>query len=447
MNETSLHTPLSTQEKPAPKRKRKKSEKNLWKRNGVYYFVRMVKGERNPVTLETRDLEVAKAKRDALLAAKDGKEIERVLGRSKKPIATLEEIETAYTAADHPRDKTRAHNLRQLFLVARRGLDRDEVKNLSSSVLTGALVDNYQNDAVARARAAAKEAGLGARETEALVDKAKYSANRVLAQARSVFANEKPFRALQLPASLQEFRDRDEFKITRDLAFRPMSRAEMELFGAKSKALRRLALRAGHAVGPTGSVLGGAEVARGAYLTWLLMRWLGLRNEEVEHCKPAEWIVEKTGRDGKKLHVLRITNYEYFKVKGIGSIRDLPLPTWLLQELREFCGYNAEKKAYAREWLVADTTPTDRFNITHRSVNEWMARVYAVGIRAGKLSKTTEVRTAYDFRKQAGSALLEQGASIVEVSKWLGHRDVNTTTKWYVNLLRELPVLSELSVA
>lgn len=403
----------------------------------------MVKGERKPVSLDTRDLEVAKAKRDALMAAKDGDEINRVLGRTDRAIATLQEIDDAYRNTDWPRQKTRENNLRALWFIVRRALKRDDIgvtartaaqiekdpipaNALKATVFTGELVDHYQNDAVARARAAAKEQQLDVDQTEALIDQAKYSANRVLAQGRSVFANEKPFRALQLPKkSLQEFRDRDEFKIMRDLAFKPMSSAEMALFGDESKQLRARGVA-------------GDPFALGAYLTWLVMRWLGLRNEEAEHCKPGEWIVEKTGRDGKKLHVLRITNYEYFKVKGVGSIRDLPLSPWLLEEIQTL--------TKGKEWLVSDHTPTDRSNITHRTVNDWMDDVYKAAIKAGKLPAGTQVRTAYDFRKQAGSALLAQGASIVEVSKWLGHRDVNTTTKWYVNLLRELPVLTELSV-
>lgn len=429
MNETSLPSPLHTAEKPSEKRKRNKKTKNIYKRGEIWYFVRMVKGERKPVSLETTDKETAITKRDALMVASGQTEIDRVLNREHRATATLSEIETAYKAADHPRQKSRENNLRALWLVVRRGLGR-EIDKLDASELNGALVDNYQDDAVARARARAKAAKMSEAETENEVDQAKYSANRVLAQARSVFANEKPFRGLKLPACIEEFRSRDMFPVMRDLAFRPMSKTEMDLFGAESKVLREVAKT-------------NAE-ARGTYVTYLLMRWLGLRNEEVEFCKPAEWIVEKEVEDRrtglrKTITVLRVTNYTYFKVKGVGSIRDLPLADWLRDEIKAF--------AKDREWLVSDANLTERANITHRSINDWMAAVYEVAFKSKVLPKGCEIRTAYDFRKQAGSELLAQGASIVEVSKWLGHRDVNTTTKWYVNLLKELPVLSELSVA
>lgn len=429
MNETDLPSALHTAGATGTKRKRNKKTKNIYKRGEIWYFVRMVKGERKPVSLETSDKDLAIAKRDALMAASGQGEIDRVLNRTHKNTASLEEIETAYLAADWPRQKSRENNLRALWLVVRRGLGR-EIAGLDASALTGSLVEKYQDEVVARARARAKEEKLGEAETQHLVDQAKYSANRVLAQGRSVFANEKPFRALHLPDCIDEFRARDPFQIVRDLAFKPMSKTEMDLFGAKSKVLRTVGLA------------GNAE-ALGAYATWLVMRWLGLRNEEAEFCKPDEWIVEKevqdrrTG-DRKKIHVLRITNYPYFKVKGVGSIRDLPLSDWLLEELRLV--------SKGREWLVSDANLTARRNITHRSLNDWMAVVYTEAIKEKILPKGCEIRTAYDFRKQAGSELLAQGASIVDVSKWLGHRDVNTTTKWYVNLLRELPVLADLSV-
>ncbi|HYC64333.1 MAG TPA: tyrosine-type recombinase/integrase [Reyranellaceae bacterium] len=392
----------------------------------------MVKGERKPVSLETSDLAVAIAKRDAMLAAKNTEEVERVLGRARN-IASLAEIDTAYRAADWPRQKTRENNLRALWLIVRRGTGGTKVDlERSSSVLTGQLVDRYQDDVVRQARAEAAAKKLSKEETESLVDRAKYSANRMLAQARSVFANEKPFRGMRLPPDLEEFRGRDEFKVTRDLAFKPMTRAEMDLFAAESRELRVPALDDKD------------EVKRGIYLTWLCMRWLGMRNEEVEFCKPAEWIVEKTVVDrttgvAKPIHVMRITNREYFKVKGVGSIRDLPIAPWLLAELRVF--------SQGREWLISDANATARANITHRDINIWIAGVQRDAIATRELPAGTAERTAYDFRKQAGSELLEQGASIVEVSKWLGHRDVNTTTKWYVNLLRELPILGGLSVA
>ena len=71
-----------------------------------------------------------------------------------------------------------------------------------------------------------------------------------------------------------------------------------------------------------------------------------------------------------------------------------------------------------------------------------MDAVYTAAIAAGELPAGTASRTAYDWRKQAGSELYAKTKDILQVSKWLGHQSVHTTTKWYVNLLRGLPSLA-----
>jgi len=95
-----------------------------------------------------------------------------------------------------------------------------------------------------------------------------------------------------------------------------------------------------------------------------------------------------------------------------------------------------------REWLIPGDSPTERYNVTHRHVNEWMADVYARAVVEKRLPEGIEVRTAYDWRKQAGSELYQKTKDILQVSKWLGHQSVHTTTKWYVNLIGGLPSLA-----
>lgn len=45
--------------------------------------------------------------------------------------------------------------------------------------------------------------------------------------------------------------------------------------------------------------------------------------------------------------------------------------------------------------------------------------------------------TAHDLRRAAGAILLRNGASIYEVSKFLGHSSVKVTERWYLDLLKE----------
>ena len=78
MIETTLAAELATPQKVATRRPRKASLKNLMKVNGIWYFKKFVKGKREfngrktPFSLETRDENVAKAKRDAILRAANG---------------------------------------------------------------------------------------------------------------------------------------------------------------------------------------------------------------------------------------------------------------------------------------------------------------------------------------------------------------------------------------
>jgi integrase len=426
MNETVSTTPISTPETPAERKPRKRELKNLTKRNGVWQFHKVVNGNRyfhgrkTPFTLDTRDVNVAKAKRDALLKAGNGAEIDRVLGRTSVTVATIQEVCDAFELADYPREKTRKKYMRDLRLILRTAWGEKSLEKVPITDLTGEVVHRYQDAVVARVRAA------GHADISEEMQVAKYSANRAVIQARSIFANEKPFRKLNLPRPVS-FLEADLFQVERDLSFVPMTEAEVALFAAKSKELRARAL--GEPV-PEASAAAALtpDQAAGAYLQYLCMRWLGMRNSEVEFCKPQEWFVE-TPRGW----VLRITNRPYFLVKAVGSVRDLPLAEWLRVELKQLAG--------EREWLIPGEGWI-RKDITAYTLNEWMGAVYAAALEAKELPAGTETRTAYDWRKQAGSELYAKTKDILQVSKWLGHQSVHTTTKWYVNLINGLPSLA-----
>ncbi len=409
MDATPLTTDLTTPAaSPVTRKPRKKKLKNLTKRDGIWYFHKFVKGKREfngrktPFSLDTSDEAVAVSKRDALLKSGNGAEINRVLGKTDKTVATLAQLFAAYLAADRPRDLTRKKNVaRMKSILVKAGRSWE---SMSVADLTGTVVEDYQNAVVKAVRARGHST-----ESEEMM-RAKYSADRTLIQARSIFAYEKPFRALHVPKPAG-FLDADVFKVERDMRYRPMSEAELTLFAAKSKELR--------------------ESDPDSYLVWLCMRWLGMRNSEVEHCKPAEWLQQRA--DGS--WIMRLMNRPYFLVKAVGSVRDLPVAEWLRLEIVSL--------SKDREWLIGGVTRDDRHTVTHYSLNEWMAEVYEAAIAAKVLPAGTEVRTAYDWRKQAGSELLAKtGGNVVAGANWLGHTSVNTTTQWYASLIGGLPGLA-----
>lgn len=388
------------------------------KRDGIWYFHKFVNGKRlfngrkTPFSLETPDEAVAVAKRDALLKAGGGAEVDRVLGRSQKQAATLEDVFAAYLLADRPRDETRKKNVARLKSVIARG--GGNWRTMTVEDLTRATVEAYQNAIVADVRAK----GHGSESEE--MQQAKYSADRTLIQSRSIFAYEKPFRKLHLPAP-EAFLGADLFKTDRDMRYRPMSDAELAVFAAEWFELRCQANGEGEA----------GEQAANLWLVTLCMRWLGMRNSEVEYCKPAEWLVKRP--DGR--WIMQMKNRPYALVKAKGSVRDLLVVDWLRAEIERF--------AAGREWLIAGKTETDRHEVVNYGINDWIGEIYERAIETGVLPAGTEARNAYDYRKQAGSELFARpGVKELAVSQWLGHTSTQTTQKWYVNLIGDLPSLA-----
>jgi hypothetical protein len=375
----------------------------MFRRNGVWQFSRRVNGKREVFSLRTSDLGLAKAKRDAYLQARTEEERDRVLGRERRAVATLGAIVAAVLAADYPRARTRRGYANCLLLVVARatGKPRAEVERLPASVLTLALVQDYQDAVMQAARARGAD--------ERTLARAKFSANRILAQARACFANERPLRALTLP-DLAGFRKADNIPVTVGNDFTPLTVAEAALLDGAAREIR--------------------ASAPGIYLAYLLMRRLGLRNEEVLFLKPADAI--RLQADGTA--EITIALRPYYVPKGRGSHRTLTLPAAETADVLAL--------AAGREWLLPGDSPTARRELTHRGLNAWLAEVYATARAAGRLPAGTPTRTAYDLRKQAGSEYYAQTGSLDATSLWLGHESSATTMRWYVKLIHKLPALT-----
>lgn len=401
----------------------------MWREDTkTWYFKKVVNGKREfngrktPFSLETSDVNVAKAKRDAILRAGNGAEIDRVVGRSSKPVAKLSDLEAAYLAADVPREQTRKKNLAALRRIVERAGQSWTTGTVAD--LTRDTVTKFQDWTVATARAKGHDD-----EGEDML-RNKYSADRTLIQARSIFAYERPFRALHMPRPAG-FLEADLFDPPRDLRYTPMSAEELALFAAECFELKARALGAEDALE--------RERASGIFALWLCMRYLGMRNIEVEFCRPREWIVRgplgwlMRIQDRPEIRAQGELVAPAFRVKGAGSTRELPVADWLCAELLHLSA--------GRDFLLPGRTVTDRHEISHYALNEWMGEVYDRAIERGVLTPATGPRTAYDWRKQAGSEIYAKTRDILATSKWLGHTSVHTTTRWYVGLIQTLPSL------
>lgn len=369
---------------------------------GIWYFRRThwdpAQGKRviESFSLDTRDEKLARARRDAHLRESHGKELDALRGRRRTDAdaaATVGEAINLYLS--HAReilDKTRDRNAHALLNVCRRAFRTDTAgaRKVALSALDAAAVRRFQSS-----MRADKAPGDFAAQARAAT-----SANSLLTQARSVFAQPAVFRddngraRLTLP-DLSAFLKADKLKGETDTAFRPLTEDE----GAKLLA----ALDALRASNPR------------LHLAALLMFRCGLRNEEAANVQP-EWIERR--RDGAAW--CRIRRYAHFEPKG--TLRDVPIPP---EVLREIDALTPTTEAPADLYLTTPgMTARQRLDFVHRALPRWFATVLPT-------------RSPYDLRKHAGSMVaLAQGMHAAQ--KFLGHASITTTEKHYAGLLVEL---------
>ena len=416
MDEIPLTTPLTTpaDEADSVRKPRKKETKNLTRREGIWYFQKVVKGEksfngmRTPFSLETRDLAVAKAKRDALLRAGNGAEVARVLGRAARRAATLGEVFAAYRAAPTVRANaaTRERNIADLVRLVRaeRGAAY-EVEAASAEILTKELVKAWQRT---RLKAAA-EATAG---DSAALEAAKRSLNSTLTHVQSLFSREArdDYGALHLPPNLAEFATALPV---------PARRQERPVQLADDLVAKLMTLSpALQAERP------------GAWAALQLMVWGGLRNIECLHARPA-WLEEIPGADA-----YRVTMKPDRDFVPKGNSRIVVLPGHVVRAL---LAQLPPRRPIPHAWddhLVPALTASARHDACYRELNTWL-KAHGVGEDAQKI--------AYRLRKYWAKKLEEQ-QGVLMAQAGLGHSSLATTQAHYTGA-REMSVPITLGAA
>lgn len=397
MNEPALATDLATPgaatpEKATP-RPRKKTLKNLLQFEGrgeIWYFKKVVNGKREfngrktPFSLETTDLRVAIAKRDAILKAASGAEIDRVLNRTVRQIASLGDVKKAYDTAPTVRANgdTRKRNYKDLERMIRavKGAEFD-VAAAGVDILTKQLVKQWQRDRLAAA--ATEHAG-----DAAALEAAKRALNSTLTHAQSIFSQEAmdDYSALYLPPNIQEFATALPVPARKQEDPRQLSD---EFVGELLEQVK---------------VLGETDVA--AWVAFQLMTWGGFRNIETLHMKRS-WLEQVPA--GYRIEVRPEGD---FTPKG--NTRAVILPAVLIEEI-------LERIPAASEYLVPGAHYSDRHDAVYRRLNTWL-KVKGVAEDAGKI--------AYRLRKFWAKKVEEQqGLFIAQAG--LGHSSVHTTQGHY----------------
>lgn len=400
MNESGLTSPLPTPDPEVATRKpRKKELKNLTKREGIWYFQKRVNGKKEfngratPFTLATRDLVVAKAKRDAILKAANGVEVDRILGRLNRGAATLKEIFAAYRAAPTVRANatSRENNISDFTRLIRlvKGSEYDAEKFCSAD-LNKQLVKTWQGK-----RRALAEVECG--QDLAALEAAKRSMNSLLTHVQSLFSAEAmdDYGALYLPPNVMEFAT----------ALPVAARKQEAPVQLADEVVTKL----------LGDVDGLRAVDAAAWTAFQLMVWGGLRNIECLHAR-AGWLEEiPLG------YRLTMKPTEDFLPKGNSRAVILPADIVALI-LEQLPAVDPVTGLRPDDHLVQGKNKTDRHAACYRRLNAWLAN-QGVAADAHKV--------AYRLRKYFLSKMNEQQGLLIAQAA-AGHSSFRTTQDHYV---------------
>lgn len=121
---------------------------------------------------------------------------------------------------------------------------------------------------------------------------------------------------------------------------------------------------------------------------------------------------------------LRGQLYNISSPKTANSNRTLPIPLKLIKSLEELQKEAKKRKYYSDNWFVFG--------------NELPFRETTIQVKKNKYCKLAGVKQIriHDFRHSCASFLINNGASIVLVSKYLGHSKISTTLDTYTHLYK-----------
>ncbi len=157
-----------------------------------------------------------------------------------------------------------------------------------------------------------------------------------------------------------------------------------------------------------------------------VLYYLGLRQGE---CQALTWNdinFDKNIVSIKKTLTTKIKGQKYTisSPKTKSSIRILPLTKKLSDDLKIMKNNATKYKDYSENWFVfGNSLPFPETTIQKRK-NEYC-----------KIAGVKQIRI-HDFRHSCASLLINQGASIALVSKYLGHSEISTTLNIYTHMYK-----------
>ena len=120
--------------------------------------------------------------------------------------------------------------------------------------------------------------------------------------------------------------------------------------------------------------------------------------------------------------IYSMENYRLSPLKTKNSNRDLPINDLLINDLKKLYNYQKQYKNFSQEWFVfGNETPIPKDAIRTRKNKNC------------KLAEVKQIRV-HDFRHSCASFLINYGASITLVAKYLGHTKIDETLNTYSHM-------------
>lgn len=163
--------------------------------------------------------------------------------------------------------------------------------------------------------------------------------------------------------------------------------------------------------------------------------WLGLRQGEAcaLQFKDIDFTKKEVSINKTLTTKLKGQLYTVSTPKTNNSYRTIPIPQKLLNSYQELKEMAKKKKYYSDEWFVFGNELPFRESTIQRKKNMYC-----------KLAGVKQIRI-HDFRHSCASFLIQHGANIVLVSKYLGHSKISITLDTYTHLYKnELLEVSKL---
>lgn len=325
--------------------------------------------------------------------------------------ATYQALSSRYQPRkDEVKESTRRRNLRDLHLFAREVTGKESIELLEIGEYINAEAWNRFRDR--------RERAVAGSEDELRYEQVKKTLAHMAQAIKSVFSPKvmNCYSELELPKEkIEAFRQAARVMVDDEvLGFEPWPVGFIdELEAAAEHELLSPADGVGYR-------------NRNVYLTYLLMSRLGLRNSEVEHAK---WDWLEKDWTGKTFFAVRAVR-RHHRSKNKKS-RSLLLSAELLKLLEPF-------REGPDAWIIKEPTPTGRYAVTHREINEWLRPKMEA---RGMVKPKSKEKCAYQLRGHAGSRVWTITGSIEAAAAFLGDT-VETTRKNYARWLRPVKALT-----